>query len=175
MSRRSGEPAASRWPCPTTSSSDTGRIRTASGAGPAAGAESAPSPDRSKRPSDIAQAYHGLRGKPDALRIGRSCLPTTPCRRQALEDQCATRSMVAPATHANPIPVSLRRSNAGWQIARRTARQPDGNPVTPARLEGRPRLRTPCKTTVFDLLVTFWTPDVSVLKPDRFIPEQSYC
>src|SRR6516165_9879207 len=30
--RRSGDPGASKWPCPTTSSSDAGRIRTASGA-----------------------------------------------------------------------------------------------------------------------------------------------
>ncbi len=33
-SRRSGDPGASRWSCPTTSSSDAGRIRTASGAPP---------------------------------------------------------------------------------------------------------------------------------------------
>src|SRR6476659_9536456 len=61
--RRNGEPGLSRWSWPTTSSSERGRIRTASGAlavGPDSGLPAGSSPaDRSNRPSDTVQAYHG--------------------------------------------------------------------------------------------------------------------
>src|SRR5271166_1064655 len=54
-SRRSGDPGCSKWDCPTTSSSDAGRIRTASGADtprprPCRSAESLV-PGRAKRPA----------------------------------------------------------------------------------------------------------------------------
>ena len=59
--RRKGDPGPSRCSWPTTSSSDSGRIRTARGA-PAGGAPSGAAPlDRSNRPSDTVQAYHGGR------------------------------------------------------------------------------------------------------------------
>src|SRR5205085_4011117 len=66
--RRSGDPGASRWPWPTTSSSDAGRIRTASGA-PADTPRAFPfaggAPGRSKRPSDTVS---GIPRRTDGVR-----------------------------------------------------------------------------------------------------------
>ncbi len=55
--RRSGDPGASKWSCPTTSSSEAGRIRTASGAPadtPRSWSVVCGAPGRSNRPSDTA-------------------------------------------------------------------------------------------------------------------------
>src|SRR6516225_378195 len=66
--RRSGDPGASKWPCPTTSSSDAGRIRTASGAPadtPRSWWVAVGAPGTSNRPSDTAS---GIPRRGDRMR-----------------------------------------------------------------------------------------------------------
>src|SRR6516165_944712 len=66
--RRSGDPGASKWPCPTTSSSDAGRIRTASGAPadtPRSWWVAVGAPGTSNRPSDTAS---GIPRRDDRMR-----------------------------------------------------------------------------------------------------------
>src|SRR6516165_4453407 len=66
--RRSGDPGANKWPCPTTSSSDAGRIRTASGAPadtPRSWWVAVGAPGTSNRPSDTAS---GIPRRGDRMR-----------------------------------------------------------------------------------------------------------
>ncbi len=88
--RRNGDPGASKWPWPTTSSSDAGRIRTASGAPadtPRSSLVACGPPGRSNRPSGTALGIpcRPIRIEPDAIlapwpqSLLSSGLPTFAC------------------------------------------------------------------------------------------------